>query len=56
MSDKYFGSRFCEVSPRGSLVAYVSWRPTSNRGLYIAHYLKPPTLEQLRGFIQNNLS
>ena len=56
VSDKFFGSRFCEVSPRGSLVSYVSWRPTSNRGLYIADYLKPPTVDQLRGFVQNNLS
>jgi Tol biopolymer transport system component len=56
MSDKFFGTRFCEVSPVGSLVAYVSWRPTSNRGLYIADYTKLPTLDQLRSFIHNNLS
>jgi Tol biopolymer transport system component len=56
VSDKFFGSRFCEVSPTGSTVAYVSWRPRTNRGLYIADYQKPPTLSQLHGFIQNNLS
>jgi Tol biopolymer transport system component len=56
VSDKFFGSRFCEISPTGGLVAYVSWRPASSRGLYIADYLKHPSIEQLRGFIQNNLS
>jgi Tol biopolymer transport system component len=55
VSERYFGSRYCEVAPRGSLVAYVSWRPQTNRGLYIADYQKLPTLDQLRGFIQNNL-
>jgi Tol biopolymer transport system component len=54
--DKYYGSRFCEVSPRGSLVAYVSWRPRTHRGLYVADYEKQPSLDQLRGFITNNLS
>jgi Tol biopolymer transport system component len=56
VSDKFFGSRFCDVSPAGSLAAYVSWRPATSRGLYIADYLKLPSLEQLRGFVQNNLS
>jgi Tol biopolymer transport system component len=56
VSDKFFGSRHCEISPQGSLVAYVSWRPTGNRGLYIADYLKLPSIDQLRSFIQNNLS
>jgi Tol biopolymer transport system component len=56
VSDKFFGSRYCEIAPQGNLVAYVSWRPTGNRGLYIADYLNPPSLDQLRGFIQNNLS
>jgi Tol biopolymer transport system component len=56
VSDKFFGSRFCEVSGQGHLVAYVSWRPKTNRGLYIADYSQLPSLDQLRSFIQNNLS
>ena len=45
------GSRYCETSPQGSsLIAYVSWRPKTNRGLYLADYLKLPSLDQLRGF------
>jgi Tol biopolymer transport system component len=56
VSDKFFGSRHCEVSPTQSLVAYVSWRPQSNRGLYVADYLNLPTMEQLRSFVLNNIA
>jgi Tol biopolymer transport system component len=56
IADKYFGSRYCATSPTSSLVAYVSWRPKTNRALYIADYDTPPSLPQLRSFIQNNLS
>jgi Tol biopolymer transport system component len=56
VSDKFYGSRFCEVSPQGSVVAYVSWRPKTNRALYIADYMQPPTVDQLRSFVLNNLS
>jgi Tol biopolymer transport system component len=55
VSDKFYGSRFCDVAPSGDWVAYVSWQGQSNRGLYIARYNQLPTLAQLRGFIETNL-
>lgn len=56
VSDKFFGSRFCVPAPRGSQVAYVSWRPGTNRGLYVADADRLPALADLRRFIITNLT
>lgn len=55
VSTKYYGSRFLSVSPKANLVAYISWRKDTNRGLYLAPFDRQPTQSELANFIENNL-
>lgn len=56
VSDKFFGSRFCVPAPRGSQIAYVSWRPGTNRGLFLADTDRLPSPPELRRWIVANLA
>lgn len=53
ISDKYWGQRFLAVSPKEPLVAYLSWRADTSRGIYLANYRRLPTAEELKRIIES---
>ncbi len=53
LSDKYYGSNFVLFSPVDNRVVYMSFRKGTSRGIYIMDISKPPSLEEVRGLIDN---
>lgn len=55
VSTKHYGSRFLSASPKANLVAYISWRQDTNRGLYLAPFDRLPSKSELKTYIEQNL-
>lgn len=55
VNEKYYGCRFPHASPSAPLVAYLSWRKGTNRGVYLADYDRIPDEKELKKYIENNL-
>lgn len=55
VSTKHYGCRFLCPSPKANLVAYISWRKDTNRGLYLAPVDRLPSKEEIKFYIENNL-
>ena len=53
ISDKYYGHRAPVLSPKEPLVSYLSWRPDTGRGIYLANYRRLPEPDELRKIIES---
>ncbi|MEW6556138.1 MAG: tetratricopeptide repeat protein [Elusimicrobiota bacterium] len=54
VNDNYFSSSLPQVS-KTNKVAYLSWRKTTRRGIFIRDIFKLPSLSELKEIIQENL-